>query len=378
MSHILFLYATEHSGHKRAAEAIRKSISNFNPGIETSGVGFFTQHYPILGPFLFRLYVDLMQSVPNFWDYLYNSDDVASLTEELRSFFHSFNVSKLNKTLEKNKPDVIVCTQAIPASFIAAEKAKGTIKAPLISVITDFVANPYWPSHDVDCYCVPTEEIKDQLVQRDINEKRIVVTGIPIDNSFIGKIPKDEARMKLGLNPFIPTVLLMGGNHGLGQIANAVKKLAKQKNNLQIIVIAGYNRQLYRQLKKTHSKNRNVKVLSHVKNISRLMDAADILISKPGGLTSSEAMAKLLPMILLSPLPGQEQRNAAYLKRNGVAERCENIRQLPSIVENLLAREDRIKKIQRNALKISHPYASNFVAEQVLRFVNHGDRFLLR
>ena len=141
MSHILFLYATEHSGHKRAAEAIRKSISNFNPGIETSGVGFFTQHYPILGPFLFRLYVDLMQSVPNFWDYLYNSDDVASLTEELRSFFHSLNVSKLNKTLAKNKPDVIVCTQAIPASFIAAEKEKGSIKAPLISVITDFVAN---------------------------------------------------------------------------------------------------------------------------------------------------------------------------------------------------------------------------------------------
>ena len=375
MSHILFLYATEHSGHKRAAEAVRKSLSNFTPGVESSGVGFFTQHYPILGPFLFRLYVDLMQSVPNFWDYLYNSDDIASLTEELRSFFHSFNVSKLNKTLSKTRPDVIVCTQAIPASFIAAEKQRGSIKAPLISVITDFVANPYWPNYGVDCYCVPAEEIKAQLVERNINEKRIVVTGIPIDNSFIGKIPKDEARLRLGLNPFAPTVLLMGGNHGLGQIATAVKKLAKHKNNLQIIVIAGYNRPLYRQLMKSHSRNKNIQIFSHVKNISKLMDASDLLISKPGGLTSSEAMSKLLPMILLSPLPGQEQRNAAYLKRHGVAEKCENLRQLPHLVENLIAREDRIKKFQRNALKISHPYASNSVAEQVLRFVNHGERF---
>jgi len=375
MSHILFLYATEHSGHKRAAEAIRKSLSNFSPAVESSGVGFFTQHYPILGPLLFRLYVDLMQSVPNFWDYLYNSDDVASLTEELRSFFHSFNLSKLNATLAKTKPDAVVCTQAIPASFIAQEKRKGHIRVPLIAVVTDFVANPYWPSHDVDCYCVPAPEIKEQLLSRNINEKRIVVTGIPIDSSFIGKIPKDEARLRLGLNPFTPTVLLMGGNHGLGQISSAVKRLARTRKNLQIIVIAGYNRQLYRQLTKSHRKNKNIQIFSHVKNISRLMDASDILISKPGGLTSSEAMSKLLPMIVLAPLPGQEQRNASYLKRHGVAERCDNLRQLPQIVENLLEREDRIKNIQRNALKVSRPYASNFVAEQILRFVNHRERF---
>ncbi|MCX5781574.1 MAG: glycosyltransferase [Elusimicrobia bacterium] len=371
MPRILFLYATDHSGHKRAADAIQKSLLFHNPHLETSSIGFFSHHYPILGPFLFKLYVDLMRSVPNIWDYLYNSEDIASLTKELGRFFASFNVSKVTQILSKTKPDVIVCTQAIPCSFIAHEKKKGEIRIPLIAVITDFVANPYWPNHDVDCYCVPDEEIKLQLMKKNINEKRIYVTGIPVDNSFIRKIPKYEARAKLGLNPYMNTILMMGGNQGLGKILKAVKKLIKSKNNLQFIIATGYNEKLYKKLKKVCSRNKNILVLGHQKNVSRLMDAADFLISKPGGLTSSEALVKLLPMIILSPLPGQEQKNAFYLKKHGVAELCKNVRNLSQIVVNFYKNKNKIIRFQRNALAISHPYASNQIAEQIIKFINH-------
>jgi processive 1,2-diacylglycerol beta-glucosyltransferase len=194
MSRILFLYATGNSGHQKAAEAIQKSLRHADPDVATFGIDFFTYHYPTLGPFLFRIYLEILQSIPHTWDYIYDNKGLATLTTELRQFFNYVNTPKLHALLHKYEPRVIVCTQAIPAGFIAAEKQKGRISVPLLVTVTDFVANPYWPVHNVNLYFVPDEDIKGQLMARHIPEERIAVTGIPIDRTF-GQCP-DSRRVR--------------------------------------------------------------------------------------------------------------------------------------------------------------------------------------
>lgn len=370
MSRVLFLYATSNSGHQRAADAIRKSLLNIAPQVRTTGVDFFTYHYPTLGPFIFKMYLDLLQSIPHIWDYLYDSPDVASLTGELRQFFNFLNIPKLNQIIRSFAPDLIVCTQAVPAGFIASEKQRGKLAhIPFLATITDFVANPYWPNHYVDCYFVPETETKDQLLNRHIPEHCVKVTGIPIDSAFGQKMSKALIRQKFGLRMGLPTVLIMGGSQGLGQITRAVRELVNARKAFQVIVITGHNRALYRQLYKKYSTHRNVLLLSHIRNVAKIMDAADILISKPGGLTSSEALVKGLPMIILSPLPGQEERNAAFLVRNGLAERCENPEELPAIADSFFSHPGKLLRFQARALRMSRPYASDEIASQILRFL---------
>lgn len=370
MCRVLFLYATSNSGHQKAAEAIEKSIRLHAPSIKTFGVDFFTYHYPTLGPFIFRMYLDLMQSMPHVWDSMYDSPELATLTTELRQFFNLLNTPKLHRVLAQCKPDLIVSTQAVPAGFIAAEKLKGNISIPHFVTLTDFVANPYWPAHGVDRYFVPHREIKEQLTLRGIAENKIRVTGIPIDESFMARLPRSVVRKRLGLAPETPTVLFMGGSKGLGQIAPAITGLMKKSSrSIQIIAVTGNNRTLFRNLKKKCRQNKNVIVFSSVKSVGKLMDAADILVSKPGGLTSSEALVKNLPMIILSPLPGQEERNAAFLTRYGVAERCDKVTHLPRMIEQMLSHPDRMRRYQMQAARLAQPYASRNAADIIIGYL---------
>ncbi|MHB9156331.1 MAG: MGDG synthase family glycosyltransferase [Endomicrobiales bacterium] len=367
MCRILFLYATNNSGHQKSAEAIQKSLHQLEPRVKTHEIDFFTSRYPTLGPFIFRMYLEIMRSIPHTWDYLYDNPNLATLTAELRQVFNFLNIPRLHQVLDEYRPDAIVCTQAIPAGFIATEKEKGRLSMPMFVTITDFVANPYWPDSQVDGYFVPDQKIKNQLMQRAIPANRIEVTGIPIDHSFALGTPKAEARRKLDLRANAPTVLVMGGSQGLGQIPEAVDVLSKMGRNIQVIVVTGNNRDLCRCLRKKYFGSRGILVLGYVRNMARIMDASDILVSKPGGLTSAEAMAKGLAMIILSPLPGQEERNAAYLLSRGVAERCNGIADLQRIVESFLVHPQKLRRLQSQALAMGRPYASRTIAIHLIR-----------
>jgi processive 1,2-diacylglycerol beta-glucosyltransferase len=369
MPKILFLYATNNSGHQKAASAIIKSLHHLAPKIQTIEIDFFTHHYPKIGPYLFKVYLEIMQSIPDAWDYIYDSPGVAAMTSELRQFFNTANIPKLQQILKEHKPSLIVCTQAVPAGFVASEKEQGRVSVPFFVTITDFVANPYWPASQVNNYFVPDEEIKRSLQERSIPENRIKVTGIPVDNGFYHRIPKTTIRRQLGLKPNLFTVLIMGGSQGLGQIAESIEQLIVIKN-LQLIIVAGSNKPLWHFLKKHYNGNKSVLVYGYVKNTARLMDASDILVSKPGGLTSAEAMVKGLPMIIVSPLPGQEERNAAYLIKNGIAERCNNIAKLPEAVESFLVQPEKLKTYQSCSLNKGKPFAGFEIANHLLRYIS--------
>ncbi len=358
---------TKASGHERAATAIRQAMATLNPSWETEGVDAISYAYPTIGKILSRTYLEILRHTPMIWDFVYDNPDVAEATQELRDLLNLIALPRMRALLKRHAPQAIVCTQAIPCSVFASEKRKGHLKIPLIAAITDFALHAYWVHPEVDLYCVANEEERRYLVQKGLEASRIVVTGIPIAPDFLRQTPKPRARKRLALDPKLPTVLVMGGSQGLGPMEEMVEQL--QAAAVQCIVLTGLNRELFHSLQKNYARNPHVKVFGFTQQISTLMDAADLLVTKPGGLTSSESLAKGLPMIIVHPIPGQEERNARFLLKMGVAEQAEEPQDVSKLVISLFHQPGRLKKMSDQALSIARPYAAMEAARHISRLI---------
>jgi processive 1,2-diacylglycerol beta-glucosyltransferase len=355
------------SGHQRAADAVRESLAMLAPEWETEGIDAFSFAYPTIGKLIARTYLEILRHTPVLWDFVYDNPDVETATREIREVLNLISLPKMRSLLKRHNPQAIVCTQAVPCSVFAAEKRRGRLNIPLISVITDFAVHSYWVHPEVDLYCVASEEAKRYLIQQGMSASKIVVTGIPISPTFLGHIPKEQARAELELDAKSPTLLVMGGSQGLGPLEEMVDRL--HVDSFQSLVTTGVNRDLFRTLQKRYGKDRRVRIFGYTKQVNTLMDASDLLVTKPGGLTSSEALAKGLPMILTNPIPGQEERNARYLLKQGVAEEADEPDDIARMVQGLLHHPTKLKRMVERTRVVAKPYAAMEVARQIFRLI---------
>jgi len=362
---ILFMYVSASSGHQRAADALREAMSLLAPTWETVGVDSFTYVYPNIGKLVSRTYLEILHRTPALWDFIYDNPDVEMATREVRDLLNLLSARKMKKLVNRHAPSAIVCTQAAPCSVFAAAKRRGKLHVPLVAVVTDFAMHSYWIYDEVDLYCVPSEEVRMTLVKQGVPSARIVVTGIPISPVFLQRIPRERVLAGLKLDPRRKTLLVMGGSQGMGPLQDLIERLLPL--DLQMLVLTGLNRDLFRTLNGRYKRERRVRVLGYTKTVHRLMDAADLLITKPGGLTSSEALAKGLPMIISNPIPGQEERNAAYLVRRGVAERADDPAEAANLTAAILRNPVRWRKMADATRKIAMPYASLEIARHIFR-----------
>jgi processive 1,2-diacylglycerol beta-glucosyltransferase len=364
---VLFLYISMSSGHQRAADAVREALSVLSPTWETDGVDAFSFAYPTIGKLIARTYLEVLRHTPKIWDFVYDNPDVETATREIRELLKIFSLPKMRALLKTHNPQALVCTQAVPCSVFAAEKQKGKITMPLIAVITDFALHSYWVYPEVDLYCVASEEARRYLVHQGISAAKIVVSGIPISPMFLQRVPKEQARIELGLDPKIPTVLVMGGSQGLGPLQELTDHL--HTLNYQYLITTGMNRELFRTLSKRYARDRRIRVLGYTKNVNTLMDASDLLITKPGGLTSSEALAKGLPLIITNPIPGQEERNARHLLKQGVAEQADEPEEIVRLTQTLINHPTKLKRMAEKARDVAKPYAAMEVARHIFRLI---------
>jgi processive 1,2-diacylglycerol beta-glucosyltransferase len=365
---ILLLYISPSSGHQHAADATREALGLLEPNWQTYGVDSFTYAYPTIGKLIARAYMEVLRYTPVLWNYVYDNPDVETATREIRDVLNLISAPKMKTLMQRYTPNAIVCTQAVPCSVFAAEKRRGDLNVPLIAVVTDFAIHSYWVYKEVDLYCVASEEARKDLIRYGIEAARIAVTGIPISPKFLQHRRKELIRVRLGLDPNRPTALIMGGSQGMGPLQETLGML--QDLSLQVLVATGLNRELYRLLKKTHGRDKYVRIFGYTRRIHTLMDAADFLISKPGGLTSSEALAKSLPMILTHPIPGQEERNARYLLHQGVAVRADSPDEIATAVQSLLTHPARLHRMVERTQAIATPYAAIEVSRWISRLVN--------
>ncbi|MFH1783874.1 MAG: glycosyltransferase [bacterium] len=369
----LFLYVSFSSGHQRAAEAIMEAFGRRYPEVQTKGVNSFSYAHPGAERFVGRTYLEMLKRTPQLWGYLYDNKNVADATSEIRGLLGRLNLKKYTKLITGYSPDVVVCTQAAPCAAISNLKEKGHRSLRLVAVITDFKAHSYWLCEHVDIYIVPTFEVMADLMRKGVGRNKIHVLGIPIDPKFNVAQGKAKARHGLGMDPDLKTILVMGGGQGFGPMEDILKELSMVNEPFQAIVITGRNKKLYRKLKKTQDRlPYPVRVMGFTRHVEKVMDASDLIITKPGGMTSSEALAKGLPIIIVDPIPGQEERNSQFLVHEKVALRIDDIRRLHNLVSDLLSNDERLHRMKRRAFDVSRPNAAINSVEAIMDLVDYA------
>lgn len=367
---ILFLYMVPETGHQKAAEAIMKAASYMNPRVDCVSLEMIKYSYPVIGNVFNKMYLEMLKRAPGIWDYLYDNPDVEEITRDARSFLTQLSSFRTRNLLRKYQPKAVVCTQAVPAIAMAAEKRKGHLKVPLIGVVTDFGVHTYWIHPEIDLYLVGHEDVKKDLMKKGILENRIRVTGIPIMPSFGVTHDVTMIRHKLKMNPHKKTILVMGGSRGMGSLDELVAAIQTIPTPFQMIVICGRNRSMHKKILEAVKDKEDCHVFGYVKDMSPLMSASDLLITKPGGLSCSESLAKQLPLVLTNPIPGQEERNVRFLLNHQVAKFARTTEDLIHVVSDLLRHPKKIQAMRQRARPISKPHSAWEGARYIFDAIN--------
>lgn len=367
MKRILLLYISEVSGHHCASLAIERALKQIDPSVETLNINSFNYTNPILERIINQTYMSVVKRTPELWDYLYDNPKVLKNTQRLRAMIHRFNKGKLKTLLEEFRPDAVVCTQAFPCGMIADYKKTFSLTMPLIGVLTDFAPHSYWVYNNVDRYIVPSRETGRPLIDNGVSPERVVDAGIPIDPDFMKPSDQRATYARLALDPGIPCILVMGGTQGLGPIQELVRLLDRSRTPIQVVVATGTNKRLYAQLSRRARQFRTpIRVLRYTETINELMDIAKIIITKPGGITTAEALAKGVPMLILNPLPGQEAMNTRHLLKEGVAIKAANPDDAIVLLEELLYNTAKLRAMSEQARALSKPASAVDIARLVL------------
>lgn len=364
---ILLMYITVRSGHYHAARAMEQGIRMLHPQAEILTIDAFQYLNPVLARIVDQMYLSVIQKLPELWDYLYDNPKVVQRSDRLRRLLHQYDSPRLHGLFEEFQPEVVACTQAFPCGLVADYKKEQGLSLPLYGVITDFQPHAYWVHSQVDGYIVASEESRQWLTTHRVEDFKIHTVGIPIDPKFSQVPQMDIIRRRLQLSNGVPTILLMGGGQGLGPILEAVRLLDTIPRPLQLLVVTGTNEPLYHKLitqvpRMTHP----VQVFGHVEFIADLMSVSTLIITKPGGLTTSEALAKGLPLIILNPIPGQEVKNANFLAQAKAACEVHRTQELVSIVQHLLDNPPELERLAANARRLGKPKAALEAARLIL------------
>ncbi len=369
---ILLMYITEVSGHHRATMAIDVALRCADPDVVIKKINGFGYVYPTLEKIVNKAYLGVIKTTPKIWDYLYDNPTIVKRTKGIKEFIHRNTHKKIATLFDEFQPDAIVCTQAFPCGLAADYKTTHKLGVIVIGVLTDHAPHAYWVHEGVDYYVVPSEEEKVAFIGRGVPEEKIRVFGIPLDEKFSISHDKITICQKLGLDPVIPIVLIMGGGQGLGPIKKIVARLVKLPIDLQIIVLAGINKKLIRFLRKVQKRNlKKLIFFEYTNNVDELMEVSDLLVTKAGGMTTTEALTKALPMVIVRPIPGQEIFNTNYLLRQGVAIRVNRVNEVGVHIAALLQDPHRLRQMSEKAKAISRPYAAQDIAKLTLEAISN-------
>jgi len=368
MRHLLILSVSAGAGHVRAAQAVEAAAKAAH--VKATHIDLLK-----LVPRQFRelygqQYIKLVEKLPELWSYLYSTSDRPSRGTwigKLKRSIEKLNTRKLHAEIARLKPDAILCTHFLPAELLSRQKADGKDLPPLWVQVTDFDVHALWVHPHVDRYCVASDEVAYRLADRGVPHGRITVTGIPVMPQFSAPLERTECAAELGLNPEIFTALMMAGGAGVGALDELAARLLELPGNLQLIALAGRNAELLGKLKALARRHpARLFPLGFTTTVERVMTASDLVITKPGGLSVSECLAKGKPMLVVSPIPGQEERNADYLLESGAAVKAVDSATLEFKFARLMADAGRLREMGEAAHRIGKPDA----ARQVLALLS--------
>jgi len=370
---VLLLSASAGAGHVRAADAIEKAFKEVE-----NGEGREIQHLDILNytnkvfrHLYSKAYIDLVNKLPEVPGWVYDKLDKPWKNERRRLALDKLNTRPLVKLLREYQPDLIVCTHFLPAEIVSWLKAKERLASRQVIIVTDFDVHAMWLVHHYEHYFVALDEARAYLEALGIPASKITVSGIPIDPVFAKQKDKQAMRAKHGLEPDRMTILLSAGGFGVGSVDALIASLLPMKHRVQVVAICGRNEELKKRLTRVAARTKPdatvlLKPFGYTKEMDELMTASDIVLGKPGGLTTSEALAKGLVFVIVNPIPGQEGRNSDHLLERAVGIRCNNLPVLSYKLDRLLADPKRFATMQANARNMGRPNAATEIVEHCL------------
>ncbi|SDX83493.1 Monogalactosyldiacylglycerol synthase [Collimonas sp. OK242] len=367
---LLLLSVSAGAGHMRAAEALRAYAAAEFP--DTEAIHLDAMDYVPAG---FRavytdFYLHLVNRHPALWGYVYQKSDKAlsnSPTQKLRRAIERISTRPLRAAIQAAAPDAIICTHFLPAELLAREIGSQRVVCPVWVQVTDFDLHSMWLQPLMRGYFAATEEIAYRMRARGLAADAVHVTGIPIMPGFGKTLERRQCAQHFGLDPERKIILMMSGGAGIGDLDKTVQRLLELADDFQLVALAGKNAALLASLQQLAAAHPgHLFPFGFTNQVEQLMACADLAITKPGGLTTSECLAMGVPMIIHSPIPGQEERNADYLLEQGAALKAIDLTALAFRVQLLLQQPDLLLRLRQRSLALGRPYAGRAVLKTVL------------
>jgi processive 1,2-diacylglycerol beta-glucosyltransferase len=373
MKNILILSASVGAGHMRAAQAVELATRQLAPEAQVKNVDILTLTNAAFRQVYGKAYLDLVNLAPHVLGYVYDLLDKPrspkSKRDRLRLAVEKLNLKRFCDMMEEGHWDIVVNTHFLPAEIIASLRRDQKLSVPQITVTTDFETHRLWVNQPCERYTTATQEGAAYLRHWGVPAQSIVTTGIPIHPLFSQPKDREECLRRHGLKGDRPVILQLAGGFGVGPIEKLFRGLLEIEIPLEIVVVAGRNEQVKQELERVKAPDRHrVKILGFTDQMDELMAATDIVVSKPGGLTTSEVLARGTAMAIVNPIPGQESRNSDYLLENGAAIKINNVATLPMKLTQLLRDPQRLESLKANAKRIAKPQAAFDVARMALQW----------
>jgi processive 1,2-diacylglycerol beta-glucosyltransferase len=367
LNKVLVLSASAGAGHLRAAQAIERAFLERDAARQVRHIDVLEYTNKLFRHFYSKAYIEMVNTMPELLGWLYDYLDKPWKNERRRLAFDKLNTRPFVRMLQEEQPDVVVCTHFLPAEIISWLKAKERMSTRQAIVVTDLDVHAMWLVRHFEHYFVALEETRVHLRQLGIPAEKITVSGIPIDPVFAERKDQHAMRRKHGLKEDRTTILVSAGGFGVGPIEHLVQSLLDLHHPAQFVAVCGRSKELKARLERIAARRLPPQLSLHVTgyttDMDELMAAADLMVGKPGGLTSSEALAKGLVLVIVNPIPGQEERNADHLLEEGAAIRCNNLPVLAYKIDRLLDDPERLSAMRANVQRLARPQAARTVVE---------------
>jgi len=371
MCDILFLVASYGTGHIKVALALQSGILTLNPDINTKIVDFIELVDPYLNEISQWVFLRILKYYPSLWGRFFKRTENISLDSFRHNFLNVLGSEKLIDLLKKEEPRVIVCTYPIQVGVLSRLKRLGIIDIPVVSVVTDIAVHSFWLHPYVDLYIVANKMAKEILISKGVPSYKIADTGIPIEPKFAGPIDREKALETFNLRRDMPIVSSMMGGYGLeSKLIDVTEVLMTIDLPFQGVIVTGRNEKLMKTLLEKVKGKDNIKVFGYIEKNKELLAISDILITKAGAVTISEALATETPMILYGVIPGHEEENAKFLLENNAALIAYNTLELREKIKILLTDKEIVKRIKDSERRIKKPDSAIEGAKLILNLLN--------
>lgn len=359
MKKILIFYAAYGGGHFSAAKAIKKYLDD-NYDVETELVDCIQYVSKILNRVTTGAYNQMAKNIPSLWGRIY-ANSQKGVFAHLSSRANKMMAVKLKNLINEKSPDIVVSTHPFSSQMVAYLRKKNKVNTKLVTVLTDFAPHDQWLiGHEyTDAFCVSNKKMENYLITYGIEKDKVHVTGIPLSDKFSKSFNKTEIYKELRLDESMPVILFFGGGEfGLGKdrTLQILRSLIHNLPTYQIVAVSGRNKKMNKGfndiVKETNSENR-VNVFDYTNKVPEIMSISTLVVTKPGGLTTSESLASGLPLLVINPIPGQEEENAEFLEKNNVGIWLRKKENPDKIIQELFMNKQNLEKMKENTIKLA-------------------------